>query len=487
MRLAIVLLLILFARPGWAQTPAPAPPAVRPVVPDRTTQQQVDLADRSLAFRAIVTTHRLYDGTTPDADIVTTAFLLDSVPAAGRPVTFAINGGPGAGSAWLDLLAMGPWRVVLPQAAELSPSLDPALVPNAETWLGFTDLVFIDPPGTGYSRLLNTGDATRRKYYAAEGDVNAIATVMRRWLEANGRRASPILLVGESYGGFRGPRLARRLADQEGVALRGLMLVSPILDFNASDSEWQPYAWLTRLPSMAAANRHGEVRDAEAEAYATGEYLVDFMRGRGDAEAVARMVSRVTALTGLDPELVRRRGGRIDWWTYRREHDAGRIASAYDLSVTALDPVPTAQFVQVPDAMTDVLKAPVAAAAASLYADKLGWRPDGAPGPRYEILSESVFPQWNYGGGQLAAQSVGALRNAIAIDPRLQVVVLHGLYDLVTPYFASKLILDQLSPGVAQRAKLIVLPGGHMFYTRDASRVRLQQEGEALVKSALQP
>lgn len=90
--------------------------------------------------------------------MVTTAFMLDGAPPVSRPVTFAVNGGPGAGAAWLNLLALGPWRIALPQDGMLSPSMSPALVPNAETWLAFTDLVFIDPPGTGYSRLLSTTD-----------------------------------------------------------------------------------------------------------------------------------------------------------------------------------------------------------------------------------------------------------------------------------------------------------------------------------------
>ncbi len=460
-------------------------PAVKPPPPDRTTQQQVDFSDRNLSFRAIVSTHRLSAGTTAEADIVTTAFLLENVPQTGRPVTFVINGGPGSASAWLNLLAIGPWRVKLPQNGVLPPSLDPTLIPNEQTWLGFTDLVFLDPPGTGYSSLLATTDEMRRKYWSTAGDIDALATVIRRWLEANGRLTNPKLLVGESYGGFRGPRLARRLADTEGVALRGVMLISPVLDFNAWDSEWQPYSWVTRIPSLAAANRHATERDLDAEAYASGPYIADFMRGPGDPAAVARMAERMTALTGLDPALVTRRGGRIDWWTMQREHEPGRVGSAYDLTITGIDPMPTAQYVRVPDPVVDALKAPVTAAAASLYADKLGWHAEGAPAPRYEILNGAVFSAWNYGGRQGAAESVGALRDALGVDPDLRVEIVHGLYDLVTPYFTSKLILDQLAPALASRATLLALPGGHMFYTNDSSRARLQTEGAAMVAQAL--
>jgi len=121
-------------------------------------------------------------------------------------------------------------------------------VPNGETWLPFTDLVFIDPPGTGYSRLLSTNDAVRRRIWSSNGEIPVLAGVMRRWLEANGRLANPKLLIGESYGGFRGPRLARALVDQ-GAALGGMLLVSPILDYNNRSFEWEPYGYLTRLPT----------------------------------------------------------------------------------------------------------------------------------------------------------------------------------------------------------------------------------------------
>jgi carboxypeptidase C (cathepsin A) len=149
--------------------------------------------------------------------------------------------------------------------------VSPALQPKAETWLPFTDLVFIDPPGAGHSRLLSANDAVRRRIWSSNGEIPVLAGVMRRWLEANGRLASPKLLVGESYGGFRGPRLARALVDQ-GAALGG-MLLSPLLDYNSRSFEWEPYFYLTRLPTMAAAQRGATSRDAlaDVEAYATGD------------------------------------------------------------------------------------------------------------------------------------------------------------------------------------------------------------------------
>ena len=240
---------------------------------------------------------------------------------------------------------------------------------------------------------------------------------------------------------------------------------------------------------MAAAQRGVTSRDAlaDVEAYATGEYLQDFLRGMGDAAAVRRMSDRVASLTGLPADLVQRRGGRIDWLTERREREPGRIASSYDLTITGIDPLPTSQFIENPDAVTDALRPVVGSAVTSLYADRLGWRPEGAPAPGYELLGGEAFRAWTYSTNQQGAQSVSALRTALAFDPLLHVVVMHGLYDLVTPYFASKMILDQLPPGFADRARLLTVPGGHMFYTRNASRARLREEGEALIRAATMP
>ena len=293
--------------------------------------------------------------------------------------------------------------------------------------------------------------------------------------------------MGEIYGGFRGPRLARGLVEQ-GAALSGMLLVPPILDYNNRSIDWEPYTYLTRLPTMAAAHRSATTRDqvADAEAYATGEYFQDFLRGMGDPAAVARMAKTVAEMTGLPPELTVRRGGRIDWWTERREREPGRIASSYDLSLTGIDPLPTSQFVEAPDAVTDALNPVLTSAAVSLYADRLLWRPEGAPTPHYELLNGAVNRAWTFNGQGRSPVSVPALRIALAFDPRLQ-VIMHGLYDLVTPYYASKMILDQSPPAVAGRARLMVLPDGHMFCTRDASRVLLRDQGATLAAGTAAP
>ena len=139
--------------------------------------------------------------------------------------------------------------------AAVYPSATPALVDNAETWLDFTDLVFIDPPGTGYSKIVATGDEARKKFWSVGGDIDALSVVVRKWLAANERFASPKFIVGESYGGFRAPRLAKALTTEQGVGINGLILISPVLDFTMMENSDGPFPLAIRLPSYAAAAR----------------------------------------------------------------------------------------------------------------------------------------------------------------------------------------------------------------------------------------
>ena len=241
---------------------------------------------------------------------------------AARPVTFAVNGGPGAASAYLNIGAIGPWR--LPVGGDsISPSQPVTLTPNDGTWLGFTDLVFIDPVGTGYSRA---ADGNGKAYWSVDSDASTLAATVARYLRVNDRMASPKFFVGESYGGFRGPLIAQKLQQDVGVGLSGLVLLSPVLDLAwLQPARTMPWGFVSKLPSFAAAalDRAGTKpsRDPmkEAEAYASGAYLTDLLKGPADREAVARLSEKVAALTGLDPETVRRQAGRLTAHSYQRE------------------------------------------------------------------------------------------------------------------------------------------------------------------------
>ncbi len=491
MRRSCVLLLaavqLAVCAPARAQTP-PTPPAApsRPeAAPDRETEHVLAFGGQEVRFRAAVETQRTGGDAAPTEEYVVTSFARVDRDPGTRPVTFVLNGGPGASSAWLNLGAVGPWRIDMGGATP-SPSAQPMLRPNEESWLAFTDLVFLDPIGTGWSRPLADDEAVRRRVFSVGGDIGAVAGVARRWLEAHGRLASPKMFVGESYGGFRGPRLADAMRREHGAAFGALVLVSPVLDFAGRSARHDVTRFVATLPSMAAAARaatgRAEVRDAED--YAADEYLRDLMRGPGDRGAVERASAAVAGLLGLDPALVRRRAARVDVRTFLRERQPGRVGSPYDATVTGADPFPEARSERWEDPVIDTLRPVFTAAAVELYTRLLGWRPAGGAGRRYELLNPSVNRQWRFDGPQ-PPESLDALRVALAVDPRLRVLVAHGVADLVTPYFASKLLLDQVPPTEPpDRLELRVYPGGHMFYSQDGARAALAAEAERLGRHA---
>ncbi|GEP04720.1 S10 family peptidase [Methylobacterium oxalidis] len=466
-------------------------PEGRKLPPDATTEHSVTLPDgRTLAFTAVAGSLPLVDEAGKlQAEIAYIAFTRPARQGeAERPVTFALNGGPGAASAYLNIGAIGPWRLPA-DGASISPSQPVALVPNDGTWLDFTDLVFIDPVGTGYSRAAD-GDA--KKYWSIDSDASVLAAAIARYLRANERMGAPKFFVGESYGGFRGPLIASKLQEDVGVGLSGMVLLSPVLDFGwLQPARTNPWGYVTRLPSFAAAalERRGTVPTrgnlAEAENYATGAYLTDLLKGPGDAEAVSRLSDRVAALAGLDPAFVRAQAGRLTSHSVQREIDrrAGRVASAYDTGVTGWDPEPNAPHSGFEDPLLTAIQAPLTSAMIDLYGKRLNWR---VPNMRYELLSGAVNRGWSWGGGRSAPESVGALRGVLALDGNFRVLVAHGFTDLVTPYFTSKLIIDQMpSYGPEKRLSLAVYPGGHMFYSRPDARAAFRQDVSDLYASAL--
>ncbi|MBQ0823768.1 peptidase S10 [Microvirga sp. HBU67558] len=459
--------------------------------PESVTRHSLQLPGRTLSFTATAGHLTLTDPQgTPQAEIGFVAYTRDDADPATRPVTFAVNGGPGASSAYLHLLAVGPWLLPM-DGPTISPSASPALVPNAETWLDFTDLVFIDPPGTGYSRVVG-GDPVRERFYSVAGDIDGLAAFVTRWLKEKNRLVSPKFFVGESYGGFRGPLLAQKLQNDQGVGFSGLVLVSPVFDFDwlEQGTAGAPWTYSALLPSLAAAklSRTGPVsREAlgSAEAYASGEYLVDLMRGLRDKEAVDRISRRVAELSGLDPELTRRLAGRIDMRTVQRELRRGssEIVSAYDTNVAIADPNPSSQSSRFDDPVLDAMTAPLSSAIIQHLAQTLNYKADG----RYNLLNGSVNGAWRWGGGRNGPENLDELRQALSLDGRMRVLVTHGFTDLVTPYYASQLLLNQLPElGPQPRVTLSVYEGGHMFYSRQASRQAFKADVQRLFDEALQ-
>ena len=448
------------------------------------THHVLQLPDRTLHFTATAGTIRLFDANSgaPQADIATLTFALDGADQRTRPVTFVFNGGPGYASGWLDLGGLGPWRLPMSGAAD-RPSAAPVTVDNADTWLDFTDLVFIDPAGTGYSRILG-GDDVRRSFYSVDGDIQSLAVTVRRWVEANNRFASPKFIAGESYGGFRAPKIVRQLQRDQGIGVAGVVLISPVLDFNRFNASSSPLGLVARLPSYAAVARpaKGPITRADladVEQYAQGDFLADVLKGVNDQAAVGRLTAKVAALTGLDPAFVARFRGRVPVNAFMREFDraAGRVLSQYDGSVSGIDPAPLAAFGHYDDQLRVGLHAPISEAMVDLYHTKLDWNVENG---RYQFFNEQAGRQWDYGHGAVEATSrprarsrarseIRRARRARPHRPR------HAL-------FRDQDGTRSIAGGGSGRIKFDVLPGGHMVYINDNSRKVLREDARALIE-----
>lgn len=460
-------------------------PKLPPLPADRSITQTARIGGRAITYKATIATFPVRDDKGKEiGQVVTTAY---TVPgrAPSRPVTFAFNGGPGAASVYLNMGAVGPKRVQFGAQGD-APSDAPIARDNPNSWLDFTDLVFIDPVGTGFSRSLVDEAETKKAFYANDPDIRYLSKIVYDWLVKEGRLRSPKYVMGESYGGYRAPRMAYELQSQVGVGVNGLVMVSPYLDPASGDdaTALSPLPWMIDLPSMAAANleRQGRLTPAAmtaVEAYTRGDFARDLLRGRSDPEATNRIVTRVTELTGLDPALVRRLGGRVDSRTYLREiHRAdGTIGSVYDSNVTAFDPFPWSPQQQSNDPILDALIAPTTSAMVDFVTREVGWKTDA----RYNALSYAVNRAWDR--GKPADTPVTDLRKAIANDPKMRVLIVHGWDDLSCPFFASRLIVDQMPAfGQAERVRLRVYPGGHMFYSRNDSGAQFKADAERLYR-----
>jgi carboxypeptidase C (cathepsin A) len=393
-------------------------------------------------------------------------------------VTFVFNGGPGYGSAWLDLGALGPWRMKMSEDA-VQPSADIAPVDNAETWLDFTDLVFIDPIGTGYSRSRLDEEQTHNAFLTSKSDVEYLSRVVFEWLLRNDRMMSRKYLIGESYGGSRVPRMAHYLQVTLGVGVSGITLLSPALDMAAAEDDvLSPTRAMVMLPEMAAGylERQGKPLDegtmAPIELYARTEFVTDLFAGTADKAATDRLSAKVASLTGVDAALVRRLDGRLDGETFLREsrREEGQVGSGYDSNFIAYDPFPTQAQADYDDPLFSRTTALFTSAITGLIVNQVGWKVEG----RYYLNNFELNSRFTRDDHE---SPVAALRKAVASDPDMAVTIAHGFNDFACPYFTSKLILAQLpSFGVANRVKLRVYPGGHMFYSRADSAAAFRRD-----------
>jgi carboxypeptidase C (cathepsin A) len=451
--------------------------ALPPLPPEAHTAQSIVLDGKPLHYTVTVGAYPVRDGEGKVAgQVVVTAYTVDG---ANRPVTFAFNGGPGASSVYLNFGAIGPKHLDAGNEGA-SPSDPTTLIDNQGTWLDFTDLVFIDPIGTGFSRSQVPEAETKKLFYSTVPDIQYLSRVVYDWLVKNDRLSSRKYLVGESYGGFRGPRITHYLQSQLGVALNGVVLVSPYLNPSIeNDGDISPLPWMMTLPSITAAHLEREKKltpeaMADVIAYTQGEYATTLLKGRADDAATQKMIAKVTEMTGLDPSFVKYSGGRIETGAYLREvhREEGKLGSVYDSNVTSFDPFPFAPEQRANDPILASIVAPLTTAMVDFVTRTVGWKVDA----RYNALSFDVNRLWDR-DEELRQGSVPDLREAVAADPKLRVTIVHGWNDLSCPFMGSVLTVDQMPVmGDPSRVTVHEFPGGHMFYTRNDSRLALRKD-----------
>lgn len=446
-------------------------PGVLRLLPgDSTTEQTIQLASgASLAYTATAGTLALYDQSGEQtAAVFYTAYVAKNADGSARPLTFGFNGGPGAASAYLHLGLVGP-KIL--QFGDRHDAATAQLRSNPQTWLEFTDLVMIDPVGSGWSRAAKSdgGDAFR----GVRRDADFFAKVIALYVSRNGRSASPKYLLGESYGGFRAAKVARALQQDQGVVVSGIVMVSPMLE-GALQFGGDRFALgaALNLPSLAAAElarkkSFSPQAMAEIERFAMTDYLVTLAGAAPQGEAARAFYARVARLTGIPEEDVAKARGFVRNLYLKGLSSAdGMVVSRYDGAIAANDPFPESRGERGDDPVLDGFTRAYAGAFAGYARDELGFRTDMT----YVLLAGSGNWEWREGGRGEPSVS-DDLRILLANNPSFRLVIAHGYGDLVTPYMSSRYVIDHLPPfAQPERVQLKLYSGGHMFYVDDDPR-----------------
>ncbi|MEJ5170170.1 MAG: hypothetical protein WHU10_04210 [Fimbriimonadales bacterium] len=409
-----------------------------------------------------------------------------------RPLMFSFNGGPGSPALWLHLGALGPKRVRLQESGDL-PKPPFELVDNEATWLEFTDLVFIDPVGTGYSRAID--DETGAKFWGVKGDIESVGEFIRLFLTRYERWDSPLYLVGESYGTTRAAGLSGYLIDR-GIAFNGIVLVSSILNFQTArfhKGNDLPYilflptytatAWYhRRLPEDLQDSLQKALR--EAEEFAIGEYASALALGdRLPEDRRQRVLEKLSRLTGLKPEYVDLRDLRIHIWKFCKEllRDEKRTVGRLDSRFKGIDADPSDSDPEHDPSMSAIM--PPFTSMMNHYArTALGYKTDLV----YEIFGGIKKP-WDWGSaGEGHPDTSEALRRALSKNPYMKVFVASGYYDLATPYFATEYTLAHmgLDPTLRGNIATAEYEAGHMMYIHGPSLGRLRDDVAAFLSNS---
>jgi carboxypeptidase C (cathepsin A) len=447
-------------------------PGVLSLLPaDAVTEHSIDLPSGKLAYTATAGTFSLFDQSGErSAAIFYTAYVAKSANPAMRPVTFVFNGGPGAASAFLHLGLVGPRIAEFGMDGHDGANIH--LVDNPQTWLAFTDLVLIDPVGTGWSRTAKPDGAGA--FWTVHRDAESMAKTVALYIAKNGRASSPKFILGESYGGFRAAKVARLLESDQGILTSGILMLSPMLEgaFQFGGDRFALGAAL-QLPSLAAAEleRKGKFsRDAlaQAEHFALTDYLSTLAGPPLQGEAAKNFYARVAAMTGLPAGVVAESRGFIRDDYIKNLHSSDhKIVSRYDATFASDDPMPESPAPRGPDPILDGVIRAFGGAFVGYARDELGFKTDMT----YALLASDISSKWDWGDGHGQPSVADDLRVLLALTPSFRLMIAHGYSDMVTPYADSRYVLQHLPAFEGEeRVALKLYRGGHMFYLDPDSR-----------------
>jgi|SRR5579871_826146 len=508
--LAGILTLALFAQRGAnRQGPPPqgegaganqaAPPAPPPKVEEKTskTEHSITINGQTIKYTAVAGTMLLKkeDGT-PTASMFYIAYTKEGVTdASRRPLTFAFNGGPGSSSVWLHMGTLGPKRVVMD--AEGNPTPPPyKFADNEYSLLDLTDLVFIDPVSTGYSRAIP--ENTARNFHGLDADRNSVAEFIRLYTTRNARWESPKFLAGESYGTTRAAALSNYLQDTMGINLNGIILLSAVLDFGVirfDTGNDLPYplflptytaaAWYhKKLPKdLQAAGLQKAIE--ESKRYASGPYTLALFKGDSmSAEERSAVVKNLARLTGLSPTFIEENNLRVRAGRFEKEllRDERRTLGRYDSRLEGVDEDAAGTNPEYDPSYASVQGAFTAAWNQYVRTD-LKFESD----LQYEVLTGRVNP-WSYEDYQNRYVDVaGTLREAMTQNAGLKVFVGAGYYDLATPFYSVEYTLSHmgLDPKFRDHISMSYYEAGHMMYTQLKSLQKARQDLGKFVASCL--
>jgi carboxypeptidase C (cathepsin A) len=449
---------------------------------DSFTEHTLQTAEGALNYTATAGIIPLYGQSGDEiAGVFHTAYVAKN-PAGPRPLSFAFNGGPGAASAFLNLGLLGPRR--LDFGSDGRSASEAKLTDNPDSWLRFTDLVFVDPIGTGWSRTVKGDDA--KDFWGVARDADSIAKVISLYVAKNNRAAGPIYLIGESYGGFRAAKVARALQRDYGIAVSGIVMLSPLLE-----------AWLTfgddqsalraalALPSLAAANLAAENKLtpealAQAEKFALTDYLLGLAGPPLTGDVAQAFYKRVADITGLPLDAVSKARGFVTD-SFLKTLRNGKVVSRYDADFAVDDPFPEERAAHGPDPILDGLARAYGGAFANYARNELGYQTEVT----YKLLAGDVTGHWDWGhGGRGQAGIDSDLRVLLSFDPHFRLLIAHGMTDMVTPYADSRYVLDHLPPAnPLGRTQLKLYRGGHMFYLNAQARRAFSNDAGTFYKA----